>query len=310
MNQIQEEFSRHPVIMALNKIDSENGKKAIATAIRRAVAGEHDISEFSMRDVYDFGWPTVTVDKVLNLKRALLEKYSAATVAQTMTAVRSVMGACFDMGMIDGDQLKRIERVKGPSVDTNPQVGRYVRKDEIQAVKETLEADPTPAGERDLAILALMWHTGARVSEVLNINYGNYLPDTGELQIRDSKGGKSRIVRLHNGAKEAMDNWLESRGDWGGPIFCPIDPEGQVIERKTPMTRWAITKMFDRRQEAAGVDNFTSHDLRRTAASELIELTGIRKAQRILGHADISVTARYDRSELEAALEASGGREF
>ena len=113
--QLQDEFQKHPVTMYLNSIESENGKKSMATALRRAlaVAAGESIRNVGMDEVYSFGWPTVTNDKVVNLKSELIDEYSKATAAQTLSAVKGVLGACFDLGMIDGDPLMRIERIDG-----------------------------------------------------------------------------------------------------------------------------------------------------------------------------------------------------
>ncbi|MFO7943930.1 MAG: hypothetical protein R6U51_06490 [Anaerolineales bacterium] len=75
-NTLQDEFQKHPVTMYLNKVESESGKQAMATALRRAlaVAAGENIRSVSMEDVYNFGWPTVTNDKVVNLKSELIDE--------------------------------------------------------------------------------------------------------------------------------------------------------------------------------------------------------------------------------------------
>jgi integrase len=309
---IQDDFSKHPVTMYLNGIESRAGKKAMATALRRALAlaADDPVQEVGMNQVYQFGWPTVTNDKVLALKNKLIEVYSKATAAQTLSAVKGVMGACFDLGMIDGDHLMRIDRIDGVSVKSDPKVGRYVKPWEMDKLKAVTVQDKTAAGVRDLAIIGLMWHQGIRVSEVCNLDLEDYNQRTGEVLIRHGKGDEPRRNQVHNGAKVAMDDWLERRGEAPGPLFLPIDREGKVIFRKKHLSRWAITKMLEKRQGQAGVEHFSPHDLRRTATTELIEVGGIRKAQKVLGHADISTTARYDRSGQDEALRASSKRSF
>lgn len=312
MRTIQDDFQKHPVTMYLNQIESDNGKQAMATALRRALAAAsgENIRNVSMQEVYTFPWPTVTNDKVASLKAKLIESYAGATAAQTLSAVKGVMGACFDMGLIDGDQLMRIQRIDGVKVRNNPQVGRYVKRSEIEKLKEVLEAERSRAAARDLAIIGLFYHQGPRVSEICQLRHEDYDPVTGRLIIREGKGRKPRLNVLQNGAKAALDEWLAERGDWEGPLFCPVHKSGEVVQQQEPLTRWAITKMLEKRQEQAGLDHFSPHDFRRTVATELIEAGGIRKAQRILGHEDISTTALYDKADLEAALELSAAREF
>ncbi|MFO7943929.1 MAG: tyrosine-type recombinase/integrase [Anaerolineales bacterium] len=204
----------------------------------------------------------------------------------------------------------RIDRIDGVKVKSDPKAGRYIRTWEREKLKDVLDQDLTAAGRRDTAIIALMWYQGPRVAEVANLDLKDYNQHSGEIIIRHGKGDKPRKNQLHNGAKRAMDEWLEVRGDWPGPLFVPIDPDGEVIKRDKHLTRWAITKMLEKRQDQAGIDHLSAHDLRRTAATDLIEVAGIRKAQKVLGHSDISTTARYDRSGLDEALEASAQRVF
>jgi len=128
----------------------------------------------------------------LALKAGLSERSSPATVSQTITAVKSVLGSCFDLGMIDGDTLKRIERIPNPKVCQDPTTGRYIEIEEIEKLKEVIKADQTPAGKRDLAILAWMWSQGVRSGEVCGAALKDFNAKTGKLIIRNGKGSKTR----------------------------------------------------------------------------------------------------------------------
>jgi len=52
---------------------------------------------------------------------------------------------------------------------------------------------------------------------------------TGKLIIRHGKGGKSRENQLHNGAREAMNDWTKERENWQGALFVALDKWGKPI---------------------------------------------------------------------------------
>lgn len=309
MDTIQTDLTDHPVYLYRASLESKASKEAMDTALRRALAvamGEN-IRDVSMEDVFRFGWPKVTFKEYVNLKNALLKKYSKATTAQTLSAVRGVIGRCFDLGMIGGDQLMRIEREK--KVNPKKGVGRLVEGWEIERLKDVVSKDDTPRGKRDMAILAWMFFQGPRVSEVVGAELKDYHRRTGKIMIRDSKGDDRENV-LANGAKKYMDAWLACRGTWDGPLFTRVDPEGNIVKQRDHLSRWAITKMLEKRQEQAEINPFTPHDARRTFLTVFIDEEGIRKAQKIAGHKNVSTTQLYDRSNQDAALEASAKRDF
>ncbi len=308
---IQKNIHEHPVSMYLNNLQSRNAKKTMALALRRALStSKNPISNISSEDVYSFPWNTITRADVLALKASLLKRSSAATASQTLTAVRGVMGACFDMELIDGDTLKRIERIPNPKVHANPTVGKYVPIEDIKKLKEVMKLDQTPAGKRDLAIMGWMWSQGVRVGELCGASLKEWNGKTGKIIIRNGKGGKTRENQLHNSARDFMNDWIQERGNWKGPLFCKMDKYRNPIKSGKYLSTHTITKMIEKRCRQAGIDKFSPHSLRRTCATDLIKQDGIRVAQIMLGHEDISTTARYDRGDKDKAFELAGKREF
>ena len=91
------------------------------------------------------------------------------------------------------------------------------------------EDDPTPAGARDTAIIALAYTGGLRRAEIASVS--NYDPSQGKLIIH-GKGNKERTVYLVNGARRALGDWLEIRGNLTGRFVLPhqqrrqADPQG------------------------------------------------------------------------------------
>lgn len=156
-----------------------------------------------------------------------------------------------------------------------------------------------------------MWSQGCRVGELCGASLKDWNAKTGKLIIPEKgKGGKSRENQLHNGARDAMNEWIKERDNWPGALFVAVDKWGKPIQSDKYLSTHTITKMLEKRQRQAGVSKFSPHSLRRTTATELIAQSGIRVAQIILGHTEISTTARYDRGDKDKAFELAGERQF
>ena len=96
------------------------------------------------------------------------------------------------------------------------------------------------------------------------------------------------------GVDLVMDEWLRARGDDPGPLLCPVDKHGNV--RLRGMTDQAVYKALKKRQEQAGLEDFSPHDMRRSLTSELWD-AGVDGSfiQQMLGHSSQTITQRYDR---------------
>jgi integrase len=157
-------------------------------------------------------------------------------------------------------------------------------------------------GTRDAAIIALMYAGGLRRDEVIGAN--NYDPTTGKLVII-GKRNKQRTVYINNGAADALEDWLDLRGDGPGPIFLAIN-KGDKIRLGKQLSPQAIYGMLAKRAENAKVRDFSPHDLRRTFISDLLDAgVDITTVSKMAGHASVNTTARYDRRPEETKRKAA-----
>lgn len=157
---------------------------------------------------------------------------------------------------------------------------------------------------RDAAIITLMYSCGLRRSEVASLTRDSYEPSRGELELR-GKGNKERMVYPFGGAAAALADWLVVRGDREGPLFLSIRRGDHLTS--SGLTDSAIYKLLRKRNAEAGIsERLTPHDLRRSFATELFraKVPG-STVQRMMGHSNLSTTARYDMSGAEAEREAS-----
>jgi integrase/recombinase XerD len=170
------------------------------------------------------------------------------------------------------------------------------------------------SGARDRATFALLRGTGIRRAEATSLDTDAYQPFRSQLTVQHGKGRKERVVFLPAWVITEVDDWLDWRGHEPGALLCRVDKHDNLYPRHHlhPDTLW---DRFVAHVEAAGVEHFTPHDLRRTFAGDMLEAGhDLVKVQRAMGHTYPSQTARYDRRGLDtrrdmaASIPAPGGR--
>lgn len=160
---------------------------------------------------------------------------------------------------------------------------------------EALLAAPgtgTPLAVRDTAMISVLYSSGLRVSELVNLPWRNVDADVGLLRVR-GKGDKERLVPVGERALHDIVRYLQL----GRP---QLDPSGAcpalfVSRRGSAMTRQNFWVRITHWAEVAGIDGKVSpHVLRHSFATHLLEHgADLRSLQAMLGHADISTTQIY-----------------
>lgn len=173
-----------------------------------------------------------------------------------------------------------------------PQKGVYLPRFLNQTEIEMLLASPdtsTETGLRDRAILELMYASGLRVSETVNVKLGNIDIDQGILTTT-GKGSKTRRVPVGSSAVEWLKSYLALRRKQENIEIDNIF----VNSNGAPLTRQTIYKMIAEYAEKCGFTGVSPHTLRHSFATHLVQNSAdIRSVQQMLGHADISTTQIY-----------------
>jgi len=255
-------------------------------------------------DCRGFPWHELRFEHTTAIRTALVERYgNAGTVNLHMAALRGVLKAAWRLGLIDGEHYKRAADVPSVKGSTLPK-GRALGAGEIRALFQACAQDSTPAGRRDAALLAVLYGTGLRRSEVAGLSTGEYDAQGGSLIVH-GKGNTQRTAYLANGAKAAVDDWLAVRGEEPGPIFVRVGKGGDV--GAAGLTAQAIYNAMRKRARQAGVAEFSPHDLRRTFVGDMLDAgADVSLVQKLAGHAQVTTTARYDRRPERAKQQAAG----
>jgi integrase/recombinase XerD len=211
------------------------------------------------------------------------EKLSENSKRRLISAVRGF----YKFLMFDGHVTKN------PAEDlVAPQKGVYLPRFLNQTEIEMLLAAPdtsTETGLRDRAILELMYASGLRVSEAVDLKINDVDIDSG-IVTTTGKGNKTRRVPVGASAIEWLKSYLSARRKIENieidNMF--VTPSGSQINRQ--MIHAFIVEYADE----CGLDGVSPHTLRHSFATHLVQNNAdIRSVQQMLGHADISTTQIY-----------------
>jgi len=176
-----------------------------------------------------------------------------------------------------------------------PKVGRSLPKSLAEAEVEALLGAPAvgdPLGYRDRAMLEVLYATGLRVSELVNLKVGHVNLNQGVLRIV-GKGDRERLIPLGEEAVQWIQQFLQ-----GPRIEILLERQTDYLfptrrgDRMTRQSFWHIIKRYARK---AGIDKELSpHTLRHAFATHLLNHgADLRVVQMLLGHSDLSTTQIY-----------------
>jgi site-specific recombinase XerD len=257
-------------------------------------------------------WPSLRYQHTQAIRTRLQEMvskrtgkpFSAATINHMLIALRGVLKTTWRLGLISGDDYQRAIDIEGVKDEKLP-AGRELARGEIKALMQNCENDPTKAGARDAAVIALAYSCGLRRTEIVTLNLDDYDCESGLLVIH-GKRNKQRTAYLVNGAKQAMDDWLAVRGDKPGGLFLAIDRRDQNILSYQNMSSQAVYDILTKRARNSNVADFSPHDMRRTFVSDLLDAgADIATIAKMAGHASVVTTARYDRRPEASKIRAA-----
>lgn len=176
-----------------------------------------------------------------------------------------------------------------------PRIGRSLPKSLTEKEVEELLAAPViedPLGHRDRAMLELLYATGVRVSELINLKLSQINLNQGVLRIV-GKGDRERLIPLGAESQRWLRDFIE-----GPRVEILLERQTDYVfptRRGDRMTRQAFWHIIKRYANKAGVGNKMSpHTLRHAFATHLLNNgADLRVVQLLLGHSDLSTTQIY-----------------
>ncbi len=235
------------------------------------------------------GKSLLTVEQT-DLQNYMSARYVLRTSPRSTARQLSALKRFYRLALRDG----RIAIDPTLKIDT-PKLPRSLPKSMSETEVEALLA--APAGDdamavRDRAMLELLYATGLRVSELVNISLRQVNLDMGVVQVV-GKGSKERLVPLGEMAADALTLYLQTARP--ALLRGRVTDDFFVTERGGAMTRQAFWYLIKRRARQIGMSKPPSpHVLRHAFATHLLNHgADLRVVQLLLGHADIVTTQIY-----------------
>ncbi len=228
----------------------------------------------------------------------------ATSVARTLAAVRGLHKFLLFEGTVETDVAATVKPPKAPR--------RLPKAISIQEVERLLKAsgpepdDVSGAADlirvRDRAILELLYATGARVSEVVNIDLDDLIDP--EIIRLFGKGSKERIVPVGRYAQAALQAYLV-RVRPSLAMLSKGTPALFLNQRGSRLSRQSIWQIISDAAESAKLEQEVSpHTFRHSFATHLLEGgADVRVVQELLGHASVSTTQIYTLVTVDALRE-------
>ena len=214
------------------------------------------------------------------------EGRSAATVSRTLASLKNFYSYVVSSGFLESSPVTgdiRVERgeKKLPQILSGKEV-------------ELLLAQPAcvdPKGFRDKAMLEVMYATGIRVSELIDLDVGNVNLELGVIKCSGTK--KTRLIPLYPAALKALSVYMNEVRE---AMLAEPDEQALFVNiGGARMSRQGFWKILKHYQQAAHIDkDITPHTLRHSFAVHLLENgADLNSVQELMGHSDISSTQIY-----------------
>ncbi len=208
------------------------------------------------------------------------------STARQLSSFRRFFRYIMREGLRDTDPTAEIEM---------PRIGRSLPKtlteDEVDALLSAPNVDE-PLGHRDRAMLELLYATGLRVSELINLKQSQVNFNQGVLRIV-GKGDRERLIPLGEESQRWLKEFIE-----GPRMEILLERQTDYLfptRRGDRMTRQAFWHIIKRYADKAGVrKKMSPHSLRHAFATHLLNRgADLRVVQLLLGHSDLSTTQIY-----------------
>jgi integrase/recombinase XerD len=215
-------------------------------------------------------------------------KRAPSTVARAVASVRGWLAYLTDEGQLASDPSIRLKGGRRGRTLPKP-----LDEDELARMIDAV-TPTTPSNRRDRALLELLYGTGARVSEIVNLDLSDVDFDE-DLILLMGKGSKQRLVPMGVALRRALVDYLGSggRGELAGSARTT---KVFLNTRSGPLTRQGVDLIIRKRALSAGVERsrVSAHVFRHSCATHMLAHgADIRVVQELLGHVSIATTQLY-----------------
>jgi integrase/recombinase XerC len=228
------------------------------------------------------------------------QKKKKSSIHRKVASLRTFFRFLCREGVLEANPAKL---VSSPRVERK--LPNHLSIEQMLKFIETPEID-TALGKRDRAILELLYASGMRVSELVNLNLTDIDFPNKTLRVK-GKGRKERIVPFGEHAKNALQEYLGVRGE----LLVEADPDKRdpaavfMNYQGTRITTRSVGRMIDKYVKiCAEVHHISPHSLRHSFATHMLDAgADLRVIQELLGHARLSTTQQYTHVSMDKLME-------
>lgn len=233
-------------------------------------------------------WSAINQETIVGYVDALTQRgYTKSTIARKIAALKTLFHWLNQRGLMHDDPTLRL---KSPRVDKR--TPRLLTQLEVNSLIDATAQVQLPRAARDRALLEVVYSTGMRVSEAINLRLGDIDLETNEVRCM-GRGNRQRKAPLLPRAVDAIRVYLEhARTELMGNVstdFVFLNPQGAKLTRQAV---WLMTRQY---AKSAGIEGeVTPHTLRHSRAAHMLgDGQDVRRVQEWLGHANLATTQMY-----------------
>ncbi|MDD3368987.1 MAG: site-specific tyrosine recombinase XerD [Lachnospiraceae bacterium] len=213
------------------------------------------------------------------------KNFAAASISRNIASIKAFYHYLYKEDMIEADVS---EELKAPKIEKK--IPEIMTQDEVVRLLDQPTGD-TPKEIRDKAMLELLYATGIRVTELINLQVKDVNLQMNFILCVDAN--KERVIPFGNAARTALIRYME----YGREAMIDDKKETVLFTNCSgqPMSRqgfWKLIKYYAKKANITA--DITPHTLRHSFAAHLVENgADLRSVQEMLGHSDISTTQIY-----------------
>ncbi len=215
------------------------------------------------------------------------QSYSKSTIARKLATLRSFYKFCLRRGYIKNHPLASIRTPK-----QEKRLPRFLELDQINKLLATPD-DGSLLGSRDRAMFEMLFSTGLRVSELVDLNFSDVDFVAQIVRVR-GKGKKQRTAPIGPTAIAATQKYLELRK--ADPRAAGFDKEALFVNKHGQrLSTRSVRRKLDKYLAECGLDpSISPHTLRHSFATHMLNNgADLRSVQELLGHQSLSTTQIY-----------------
>lgn len=234
--------------------------------------------------------------KLDHLQQFVAQLYDLGIAARSVGRVISGIKSFFNFLLLDGYiQADPSELLETPKIGMK--LPTVLSLEEIEMLLNVIDLS-TKEGQRNRAIIEVLYSCGLRISELINLRFSNIFLDEGFIKV-EGKGSKQRLVPISGTAILEMQNYFFYRN----AMDVKKGSEDIVFlsNRGTAISRIMVFHFIKQYAEEAGIKkNISPHTFRHSFATHLLEGgANIRAIQLMLGHEKITTTEIYTHLDRE-----------